>query len=99
VTRKAEVIRPFPPEFVSAETLAYLLDMSRTKLDDDVRSGLLPKPVEVGTLRRWRWRDVDAHILARNGRAPALANASVAESPSEADPFLTGLKNVSPSHA
>jgi predicted DNA-binding transcriptional regulator AlpA len=49
VTRKAEVIRPFPPEFVSAETLAYLLDYSRSTVDDYVRRGLLPKAVTVGT--------------------------------------------------
>ena len=34
----------YPPDYVSAETLAYRLDCSRSTIDAYVRSGLLPKP-------------------------------------------------------
>ena len=34
----------YPPDYVSAETLAYRLDCSRSTIDAYVRLGLLPKP-------------------------------------------------------
>ena len=34
----------YPPDYVSAETLAYRLDCSRSTIDTYVRSGVLPKP-------------------------------------------------------
>lgn len=67
--RKREVRRPYPPDYVSAETLAYRLDCSDSKIYDDVRKGLLPKPIGVGTLQRWRWSDVEEAIAAQNALA------------------------------
>ena len=67
--RKREVRRPYPPDYVSAETLAYRLDCSRSKLDTDVRLGLLPKPIGVGTMQRWRWSDVEQAIASQNALA------------------------------
>jgi predicted DNA-binding transcriptional regulator AlpA len=96
LTRKREIERPYPPEYVSAETAAYLLDCSRTTLDDYVRRGLLPKPLGVGALTRWRWRDLDAFILAHNG----IATGEVRGAPSEAeDGFQRGIKRVAAAHA
>jgi predicted DNA-binding transcriptional regulator AlpA len=51
--RKHEVERPYPPDYVSAETLGYRLDLSRSTVEAYVRSGLLPKPEMIGNLPRW----------------------------------------------
>ena len=40
--------RNYAPDFVSAETLAYRLDCSRSTIDTYVRLGLLPKPFMLG---------------------------------------------------
>jgi hypothetical protein len=40
VARKRDVERPYPPEYVSAETLAYLLDYSRSTVQGSVRPGV-----------------------------------------------------------
>src|SRR5215510_4447054 len=49
MTHKSDVQRSYPPEYVSADTVAYLLDCSRSTLDDYVRRGLLPR--RTGTAR------------------------------------------------
>ena len=95
MTRKAEVIRPFPPEFVSAETLAYLLDYSRSTVDDYVRRGLLPKAVTVGTNPRWHWPTVVTFIEQHN----AVASHPQSAPPSEDDVYLRGAKRAASSHA
>lgn len=64
--RKNSVGRPYPPDFVSAETLAYRLDCSRSTIDAYVRAGLLPKPEIIGNLQRWDFNRVRAFIKARN---------------------------------
>jgi predicted DNA-binding transcriptional regulator AlpA len=89
--KKRDVRRPYPPQYVSAETLAYLLDCSRAKVDADVRAGLLPKPVKVGTLSRWRWSDVEAAVEAQNELA---LNGAAAPLVGEDDPFLQGVRRV-----
>jgi predicted DNA-binding transcriptional regulator AlpA len=91
MVKKHEVTRPYPPEYVSADTLAYLLDCSRSKVDADMRSGLLPKPVRVGTLQRWRWSDIEAAIGAQNELA---INGAGVPTSQEDDPFLRGVKRV-----
>jgi predicted DNA-binding transcriptional regulator AlpA len=95
MTRKREVKRPYPPALVSAETLAYLLDCSRSTIDDYVARGILPKPITIGYLHRWWWDEVQTIIKAQN----ELANSPSTQSPSLEDPFLEGLKNVAASHA
>ena len=92
---KREMSRPFPPEYVSAETLAYLLDYSRSTVDEYVKRGLLPKPEMVGTNPRWYWPDVRSFIRDRNG----LATATQTEQAEEDDVFLRGVKRVSTSRA
>ena len=56
----------YPPDYVSAETLAYRLDCSRSTIDAYVRLGLLPKPETIGNLQRWDFGQVKAFIKAQN---------------------------------
>jgi predicted DNA-binding transcriptional regulator AlpA len=64
--RKRETSRPYPPDFVSAETFAYRLDCSVRSIQDYVKSRLLPKPVQIGNLVRWRWSDIVQHLETQN---------------------------------
>jgi predicted DNA-binding transcriptional regulator AlpA len=101
MTRKRDIERPYTPALVSAETLAYLLDCSRSTVDDYVDKGYLPDPIEIGALKRWFWHDVEAFIRALNApSSKPLANGASAAPPSEEeDPFLLGVKRVASSHA
>ncbi len=65
--RKADRTRPYPPDFVSAETLAYRLDCSERMVQDYVKAGILPEPQKIGNLVRWLWRDVQDRIASLNG--------------------------------
>lgn len=84
--KKTSVQRPFPPDYVSAETLAYRLDCSRSTIDDYVKQGLLPKPDTVGNLVRWDFDKVRQQIAALNNTADAA----------EADPYVTGIARARP---
>jgi excisionase family DNA binding protein len=58
--------RAYPPDWVTADTLAYLIECSRSSIDEWVKSGILPRPVRIsGTSLRWRRADVDAWLQAR----------------------------------
>ena len=72
----------FPPDFCSAETLAYRLDCSVTTVHSYVRRGLLPKPLRLGDLVRWRWTQVESFIDELEN-SPARADAD--------DPYLASL--------
>ena len=89
--RKNSVGRPYPPDFVSAETLAYRLDCSRSTIDAYVRAGLLPKPEIVGNLHRWDFRQVREFIKARND-GELLAEP-------DGDEYLEGLKRAKTSQS
>lgn len=80
----------FPPDYVSAETLAYRLDCSRSTIDTYVRLGLLPKPESIGKLQRWDFRQVVTFIKLRN--ATETHNVSVEEE----DAYSKGLKDGTP---
>ena len=82
--RKHEVGRPYPPDYVSAETLGYRLDLSRSTVESYVRAGLLPKPEMIGNLPRWDFARVVAFIKARND-APQTAT-------SNDDEYLKGIR-------
>ena len=58
--------RSYAPDYVSAETLAYRLDCSRSTIDVYVRSGLLPKPFLLGNLVRWDFAVVRSFIAAQS---------------------------------
>ncbi|MGO9545360.1 MAG: helix-turn-helix transcriptional regulator [Rhodomicrobium sp.] len=82
----------YPPDYVSAETLAYRLDCSRSTIDAYVRLGLLPKPESIGNLQRWDFGQVKAFIKAQNAGSIARKNGSA---PEEEDAFLKGLEGGS----
>lgn len=95
--RKADARRNFLPDYVSAETLAYRLDCSRSTVDDYVRRGLLPRPTTIGNLQRWRWCDVEAWIAVRD---PFERFADAAgTTPENEDPYLAGVKRAATSEA
>ena len=81
----------YPPDYVSAETLAYRLDCSRSTIDAYVRSGLLPKPQTIGNLQRWDFGQVKAYIKAQNDATYATDGPACVE-----DMYLKGLKGGSP---
>ena len=64
--RETANVRPYPPDYVSAETLAYRLDCSRSSVDKGVKEGWLPKPMRLGGLVRWDFTEVKAYIQARH---------------------------------
>ena len=82
--RKHELERPYPPDYVSAETLGYRLDLSRSTVETYVRSGLLPRPEMIGNLPRWDFARVVAFIKARNEAAEAAI--------SDEDEYLRGVR-------
>lgn len=63
--QRSKVSRPYPPDFVSAATLAYRLDCSASVIPDYVRRGILPPSKEIGGLVRWYWPEVVRHLLDR----------------------------------
>lgn len=74
--RKSKVVRPFAPDYVSADTLAYRLDCAVSTVREYVDQGLLPQPTTIGSLVRWRWSEVEAHIRARFGDGEELQPAT-----------------------
>lgn len=90
---KDDTARPYAPDFVSAETLAYRLDCSRSTVDTYVRGGLLPKPEMIGNLPRWDFAEVRAFIRARNrGMVPAIAAGGINANGRPNDIYLERLK-------
>jgi len=83
--RVSDPVRNYPPDYVSAETLAYRLDCSRSTIDQYVKAGLLPKPFELGNLVRWDFALVKAYIQARN---------SVELRDAEEDDFMKAVENA-----
>jgi hypothetical protein len=56
--RKADRSRPYPPEFVGLETLAYLMDCATSTIEKYVTDGILPNATNIGSLSRWHWPTV-----------------------------------------
>jgi predicted DNA-binding transcriptional regulator AlpA len=79
----------YPPDYVSAETLAYRLDCSRSTIDTYVRLGLLPKPESIGNLQRWDFGQVKAFIKAQNAASSGIAASD------DGDAFFRGLESES----
>ena len=65
---------PYPPDYVSADTLAYRLDCSRATIDAYVKEGRLPKPEMIGNLVRWDFTEVRAFIKAQNASNRSISN-------------------------
>ena len=81
--RKHEVERLYPPDYVSAETLAYRLDCSRSTIEAYVRDGLLPKPGLIGNLPRWDFAEVRTFIKTHNTRSPLTVRNGVLHDPDD----------------
>ncbi len=77
----------YPPDYVSAETLAYRLDCSRSTIDAYVRQGLLPRPEMIGNLQRWDFGQVKAFIKEQNTSSNATGRMQAEE-----DAYMKGLK-------
>jgi predicted DNA-binding transcriptional regulator AlpA len=90
-SRKHGVERAFAPDYVSAETLAYRLDCSRSTVDDYVRRGLLPTPKIIGNLQRWRWIEIEAWIASQGAILQLGSRDADAD---EDDPYSLGVKRV-----
>jgi predicted DNA-binding transcriptional regulator AlpA len=86
----AKAIPTFPPDLCSAETLAHRLDCSVSTVHSYVRRALLPKPLRLGDLVRWRWVDVERYIDELE-KFPMQADAD--------DPYLARVKHGAPSEA
>ena len=67
VSQRVRASHNYPPDYVSAETLAYRLDVAQYLIEIFVRDGLLPKPELLGALKRWDFADVRTHLKARAG--------------------------------
>ena len=96
MARKREIARCYSPDYPSAESLAYRLDLSRSTIDEYVKRGLLPKPVQIGATSRYRWSDVESFIATSNGELAPINQTALS---GEEDAFSSGIKNVSSSHA
>jgi predicted DNA-binding transcriptional regulator AlpA len=94
--RKWERQRPYAPDFVSADTLAYRLDCSVRTVEDYVRAKLLPAPVKIGNLVRWCWSDIEQHI-ARLYDDPLADDAGNGKA--TADEYSTAIRRFSPHKA
>jgi excisionase family DNA binding protein len=93
--RQRDQNRVYPPDYVSAETLAYRLDCSRATIDAYVREGRLPKPELIGNLVRWDFAEVRTFIKARSIASDVAHGNGVLNDP--ADPYLKALKDGTPS--
>jgi hypothetical protein len=89
--RKFEMERSYPPDYVSAETLAYRLDCPVEAIEVLMRRGALPCPQMIGDLRRWDFASVRAFLQSRNVQAKRVG-ANGRPGP-EDDPFLAALTN------
>ena len=73
------------PDYVSAETLAQRLDCSKTTVHTYVRRGILPEPIRIGDLVRWRWVDVEKTINSLEAGDDFHVDAN--------DPYFAGIES------
>jgi hypothetical protein len=59
---KRSVVRPYPPDYVDAATLAYRLCCSESTIENLVRRGKLPPAIDFHGLSRWKWADIERLI-------------------------------------
>ena len=97
--RKHDKQRPYRPEFMALATLAYMLDISERTVQDYVEAGLLPEPVIIGNVKRWRWTQVEIWLDQRADQsdchaAGAPRQAAGAPCNPEKDQYSEGVKRV-----
>ena len=59
--------------WLDASTLCRRFNISRSKLERDIRNGSAPQPVKLGRVRRWSVAEVEryeARLLADRGVTP-----------------------------
>jgi predicted DNA-binding transcriptional regulator AlpA len=83
--------RQYSPDFVSADSLAYRLDCSRSTIVEYVRAGLLPASKSIGNLQRWDFAEVCAFIRASNQAGEGTNETQVD------DEYFKGLTRASTS--
>jgi len=71
-------------KIVHETNLTYSAPISESTVDDYVKQGILPPPIQLGGSVRWSWDQVQA----------SLASLPGARKVSD-DPFIAGVKNVS----
>ncbi len=76
-----------PPSYPSKATLAAELDVSESTVDDYVKRGILPKPIQLGGSVRWSWAQVQTSLGSMSNRGEAPVN----------DPFLAGARDATSS--
>lgn len=80
---KSDIKRSYPPQYVGKASLAYLLDMSETKINQAIASGQLPSSVMVLGVERWNFVDIRSWIDSGAEGAEDLDNNE--------DPFMVAL--------
>ena len=92
--KKHNVLRPYAPDYVSADSLAYRLDISRSTLNNRIARNELPKPYSIGGLQRWCWAEVQGFIIAQNRFANEPAPAA-----NLGDEYLEGIERAEAENA
>lgn len=88
--RKPEIERSYPPDYVSAETLAYRLDCPVEAIEVLMRRGALPRPQMIGDLPRWDFASVRAFAQSQNAGGKRIARNG--RPGPEEDAFLAALE-------
>lgn len=78
-----------PPAYPSRATMAALIDVSETTVDEMVRRGVIPGPLKLSPgCVRWCWADV-VNALASLKDTPSTGKPA-----QSGDPYTRGAKNV-----
>ncbi len=59
---KHSISRPYAPDYVDAPTLAYRLCVSESTVENLVRRGKLPRPIDFHGMSRWKWAEIERLI-------------------------------------
>ncbi len=87
--KKTEKSRPYAPDLVDLDTMAYRLCMAARTVQDYVARGWLPKPVKIGNVNRWHWPDILEMV-------ETLKNTSERGHDEPVDEYTQGIDHVAP---
>ena len=87
--KKKDKSRPYAPDLVDLDTMAYRLCMSTRTVHDYVARGWLPKPVKIGNVNRWHWPDILEMV-------ESLKNQSERDGVEQVDEYSEGIDHVAP---
>ena len=87
--KKTDKSRPYPPDLVDLDTMAYRLCMATRTVHDYVARGWLPKPVKIGNVNRWHWPDILEMV-------ESLKNTSLCGGAEQVDEYDEGIDHVAP---